>query len=55
MVSIRVETRSGHSGQPDHVLSRLSGSDLVYRICGSDQDSASHALLMVSLLIKVMN
>ena len=40
MVPIRVETRSGHLGQPDHVLSRLSGSDLVYRISESDLDSA---------------
>ena len=37
MVSIRVETRSGHLGQLDHVLSRL---DLVYRISKSDLDSA---------------
>ena len=40
MVSIRVETRSGHPGQPDHVLSRSSGSDLVYRISGSELDFA---------------
>ena len=36
----RVETGSGHLGQPDHVLSGSSGSDLVCKISGSDLDSA---------------
>ena len=33
----RVETRSGH---PGHVLLRSSRSDLLYKISGSDPDSA---------------
>ena len=40
---IRVETGSGHPGYPGqlgHVLSRSSGSDPVYKISGSDLDSA---------------
>ena len=39
---IRVETGSGHSGhlgQPGHILSGSSGSDLLYKISGSDLDS----------------
>ena len=38
-VYIRVETESGHPGhpgQPDHILSGSSGSDLLYKISGSD-------------------
>ena len=39
----RVETGSGHlgyRGQPGHVLSGSSRSDPVYKISGSDPDSA---------------
>ena len=39
----RVETGSGHPGNPGHpgqVLSGSSGSDLLYKISGSDLDSA---------------
>ena len=42
-VCVRVETRSGHlgyPGQPGHILSRSSGCDPVYKISGSDLDSA---------------
>lgn len=34
-IGIRVETKSGHLG---HILSRSSGSYLLYRISGSDPD-----------------
>ena len=36
LTTCRVEIRSGH---PGYVLSGLSGSDPVYKISGSDQDS----------------
>ena len=36
----RVETGLGHSGQPGHVLSGSTGSDLLYKISGTDPDSA---------------
>ena len=36
----RVETESSHLDQPGHVLSGSSGSDPVYKISGSDVDSA---------------
>ena len=36
----RVETGSGHPGQLGHVLSGSSGSDPIYKISGSDPDSA---------------
>ena len=39
MFGSRVETGSGHPGQPGHVLSGSSGSDPVYKISGSDPDS----------------
>ena len=42
-VSVRVETGSGHQGYLGklcHVLSRSSPSDPVYKISGSDPDSA---------------
>ena len=39
-MQVRVETGSGYPGQPDHVLSELSKSNLVYIIFKSDQDSA---------------
>ena len=39
-VCIRVGTRLSHLGQPGHVLSRSTGSDLVYKISGSDPDFA---------------
>ena len=35
----RVETGSGHPGQPGHILSGSSGSDPLYKISGSDPDS----------------
>ena len=38
MVYVRVETGSGHPGQPGHILSRSSGSDPFYKISGSDLD-----------------
>ena len=46
-VATRFETGLGHLG---FVLSRSSRSDLVYKISGSDPDSAlrSHALMMAS-------
>ena len=37
---VRVETGSGHPGQPGHVLSGSSRSDPVYKIFGSDPNSA---------------
>ena len=37
-VEIRVETGSGHPGQLGHILSGSSGSDLLYKISGSDPD-----------------
>ena len=40
---IRVETGSGHPdylGQVDHIFSGSSGSDLVYKLSGSDPDYA---------------
>ena len=42
-VSVRVETGSGHKGYLGklcHALSRSSPSDPVYKISGSDPDSA---------------
>ena len=43
-VCVRVETGSGH---PGHVFAGSSGSDPLYKISGSDPDSA-RAILMVS-------
>ena len=39
-IAFRVETRSGHLGQPGHILSGSSGSDPLYKISGSDPNSA---------------
>ena len=42
-VCYRVETGSGHPGNPGHpghILSGSSGSDPLYKISGSDPDSA---------------
>ena len=36
----RVETRLGHLGQAGQVLSGSTGSDPVYKISGSDPNSA---------------
>ena len=41
-VCIRVETglgHLGHSGHLGHILSGSSGSDLLYKLSGSDPDS----------------
>ena len=40
MIISRVETGSGHPGHPGHVLPGSTGSDLLYKISGSDPDSA---------------
>ena len=42
VLCIRVETGSGHPGQLCHLLSGSSRSDPVYKISGSDPDSALH-------------
>ena len=38
-LSIRVETGSGHPGQPGHILSGSSGPDPLYKISRSDPNS----------------
>ena len=43
----RVETRFGYPGYPDHNLSRSSGSRPLYKISGSDPESA-HRLIKAS-------
>ena len=46
---VRVETQSGHPGHPGqlgHVLSRSSGSNLVYKL--SSFNLGSHVYIMVS-------
>ena len=52
MTWVKAETRSGH---PDHVLSKSSGSDLVYKLSGSDPDSTLDHKHWRLVLIKVMN
>ena len=37
-IHVRVETGSGHPGQPGHVFAGSSGSDPLYKISGSDPD-----------------
>ena len=41
-VATRVKTRLGH---PSHVLSRSSGSHLLYKMSGSDPDSALNQMI----------
>ena len=53
----KVEIRLGHLGYLDHILSGSSGSNPLYKISGSDPDSALHHVCQwwYMALIKVMN